>query len=324
LAEVRKALVILMLALSLAPAARAQTADNDFASWLRGMEQDAVAEGISPDTAHTVLENAILDDHVIELDQKQPEKTVTFEDYARRIVSSERVAAGQEKMRDYVPLLAELTARYGVPPEIIVALWGIESSYGANSGDYNIVNSLASLAYEGRRAGFFRGELIAALRIVDAQHISPDRLRGSWAGAMGECQFMPSTYLNYAASYSGGTPDIWDNTADVLASIANYALADGWDAGIPGWGREVTLAAPIDDDEVGLPHKHWLSEWAQMGVREADGAPLEGMNLEASLIAPDGADGRHFLVYDNYRALMKWNRSTYFATSVGLLADRIK
>lgn len=298
-----------------------------FAEWLRGVEQDAISRGISPGVAHDVLEDVTFDNKVLELDQNQPEKKVTFADYVHARLTPAMIKAGREEMQDNAALLADISNQYGVPPEIIVALWGLESSFGKHSGDFKVVDSLATLAYSesGKRADKFRAELVEALRIVDRQNIPASELRGSWAGALGGCQFEPDTYLFFAVSYSGDhAPDIWNNKADVLASIANYARADGWNGLIPGWGREVRLTLPIKDSDIGLGQKHWLGEWMIMGVREADGRNFEGANLETSLIAPDGPGGRHFLVTDNYRALMKWNRSTYFATTVGLLANEIK
>jgi membrane-bound lytic murein transglycosylase B len=319
----RLILVLLVLPFTVATSHAALMRDAAFEQWLRNLEHEAVSEGVSTETAESVFNDIVLDDRVLELDEKQPETTIAFEDYIRRIVTPERIVEGRRRMRENAELLAEIAGRYGVQPEIIVALWGMESSFGKNSGDYGIVDSLVTLAYQGRRAAFFRGELINALRIIDQHHIAASDLRGSWAGAMGQCQFMPSTYLRFAASYSGGVPDIWDNTADVFASIANYAAEDGW-RGDQGWGREVALTRDISDDDIGLGQKYSLLQWAERGVLSVHGDSLPESDIKASLIAPDGPDGRHFLVYDNFRALMRWNHSTFFATSVGLLADRIK
>jgi membrane-bound lytic murein transglycosylase B len=166
--------------------------------------------------------------------------------------------------------------------------------------------------------------LINALRILDQEHMPSSELRGSWAGAMGQSQFMPSTYLKYAVDYNGdGKRDIWQNEADVFASIANYIAAEGWHNELT-WGREVQITRDLPDNQIGLPNKHSLVEWQKLGVRNINGGALPKKPLQASLIQPDGLNGRGFLVYDNFRALMRWNRSTYFAASVGLLADRIK
>jgi membrane-bound lytic murein transglycosylase B len=316
------ALGVVLTAVGSAQAATLPTAG--YAAWVQQLEQEAIASGITPETAHAALDSAMPDDRVLALDQKQPETTVTFDHYAHSIVSPVRIQAGRRQMAAHEDELDAIAKRYGVPPQIIVALWGMESSFGHDSGRFSIIDSLLTLAYEGRRAEFFRKELIEALRILDQEHISASALRGSWAGAMGQCQFMPSTYLRYAVDYDrDGHRDIWTNTRDVWASIANYLAAEGWNADLT-WGREVELEAGIDAAEIGLEYKHSLAEWAKAGVHSIDGSALPNKSLQASLIQPDGVDGRSFLVYDNYRALMRWNRSTYFATAVGLLADRIK
>lgn len=318
-------IILLVLAWILLGAceAKAQTTMN-FSEWLQQLEQEAISNGISPDVVHEALDNISPIDRVVELDQKQPEKTVTFDHYVHHVASSDRIEEGRELLANNAKTLREISNRYGVQPQVIVALWGIESSFGQDSGHFNIVDSLATLAYEGRRADFFRKELLDALRILEKEQIPSSSLRGSWAGAMGQCQFMPSTYLKYAVDYDqNGSRDIWNSRRDVWASIANYLASEGWNSELT-WGREVELEETIPADEIGLDHKHLLREWAAMGVHSADGSALPNKSLEASLVQPDGVDGRSFLVYDNFRALMRWNRSTYFATTVGLLADRIK
>ena len=297
---------------------------NTFGVWLQNLEQEAIAQGISPETTHAALDSAFLDDRVVALDQKQPEGTVSFASYAEQIVTPEMVREGRAMMDEHEDLLDAISETYGVAPQIIVALWGIESHFGRNSGKYQIVDSLVTLAYEGRRAEFFRNELFNALRILDQEHIPATALRGSWAGAMGQCQFMPSTYLGYAVDYAHhGRRDIWGTTPDVLASIANYLAAEGWNRDLT-WGREVELTQPVDARNIGLSQSRSLQEWSDLGVRNLDGDPLPVKALQASLIQPDGADGRSFIVYDNFRALMRWNRSTYFGLTVGLLADQLR
>lgn len=313
-------LSVIMLATS---AANAQPSAN-YAAWLQELEQEAISNGINPTVVHGALDDVTPDEQVIELDQKQPETTVTFQHYLHNVASAERIEAGQRLLEKYGDTLDEIAQRYGVPPQIIVALWGIESSFGQDSGHFNVIVSLLTLAYEGRRAEFFRAELLNALRVLEKENLSASSLIGSWAGAMGQCQFMPSTYLHYAVDYDGdGRPDIWDSRRDVWASIAHYLASEGWDSNLT-WGREVELENDIPASEVGLDHQYLLSEWAEKGVRSVDGSALPHKALKASLIQPDGPDGRSFLVYDNFRALMRWNRSTYFATTVGLMADRMK
>ena len=291
--------------------------------WLQQTEQQAIDNGIAPDVVHEALDNFTPNTRVVELDQKQPETTVTFETYRHNTVTPLRIRRGAELMNLYARELAAIEARTGVPPSIVVALWGIESSFGRNEGDYETINSLATLAYEGRRADFFRSELFAALRILERERMPSTALRGSWAGAMGQSQFMPSTYLRHAVDGDGdGRIDIWNDSVDALASIAAYLAAEGWKRDLT-WGREVegSAVAPVD---ISLTQTHSLQEWARKGVTNADGSPLPQRDLQASFVQPDGAGGSGFLVYDNLRALMRWNRSTYFAVSVGLLADGIR
>jgi membrane-bound lytic murein transglycosylase B len=294
-----------------------------FARWLAGFRDEALSAGISPATFERALGSVEPLPRVIELDRRQPEGTISFATYVGRVVTPARIAAGRRHMAENGELLQRIAQRYHVQPRFIVALWAVESSFGQSAGDTPIVSALATLAYDGRRSRFFRSELLAALRILERGAIDPARMRGSWAGAMGQCQFMPSSYLKYAVAFDGnGQPDIWSNRADVLASMANYLATVGWnDRGT--WGREVTLPAGFDAGLVDLKVKKPLSAWAKLGVRRGDGGALPSAALDASLVRPDGAGGRAFLVYDNYRTIMDWNRSTYFATSIGLLADAI-
>jgi membrane-bound lytic murein transglycosylase B len=312
------------LLLLTASASAADQTPNDFAQWLQQLQQEALSNGITPETVHAALDSAMPDERVVELDQKQPEKTATFDSYIRRVVSEEKVEMGHELLEENSDMLDIISRQYHVQPQVIVALWAIESSFGQVTGRYSIIDSLVTLAYEGRRTEFFRKELLQALRILDQEQITATSLRGSWAGAMGQCQFMPSTYLRYAVDFDhDGHRDIWANRNDVWASIANYVAAEGWTDELT-WGREVELENDIPENKVGLNFQLSLAEWAARGIHNPDGSALPDKSLQASLIQPDGADGRSFLVYDNYRALMRWNRSTYFATAVGLLADRIK
>lgn len=318
-------ILIVILVLSLSGAAGAVPLQNgSFERWLWDVQQDAVASGVSADVAQSALNQVTLDERVVELDQKQPESNLSFAAYSEHVLNPERVRMGRILMRKHAVLLHKMYRRYGVPPHIVVALWGMESNFGHNSGDFSVLDALATLAYEGHRPDFFRSELVSALRVLDQEHVPLSELRGSWAGAMGQCQFMPSTYLRYAVDFDNkGMRDIWANTTDVLASIANYVAALGWRSDLT-WGREVRLKKPVPAEKIGLDHQYSLIEWEKMGVRDIRGRALPGLALEASLIQPDGADGRSFLVYDNFRALTRWNRSTYFAASVGLLADKIK
>lgn len=311
---------IMVFVTACASATPLRTAPN--ASWLQQLQQQAISEGVSPAVVHEALDNFRPNPRVIELDQRQPESTITFDTYKQRTVTASRIRKGAELARLYALPLAEIEARTGVPPQVVVALWGIESSYGENPGNFEVINSLATLAYEGRRSSLFRKELINALKILERENMTADQLRGSWAGAMGQCQFMPSTYLRYAYDSRGdGKSDIWNDPMDVLGSIANYLAAEGWKRGQP-WGYEVRGQVPLS--EVGMEQKRPVHQWASMNLVSKVGMALPHSDHQASLVQPGGQEGPSFLVYDNTRALMRWNRSTYFAVSVGLLADGIK
>lgn len=313
-------LVFFLLGLLAASPSLAQS--DGFGAWLQAFAREAAAQGVSGATLQRVLPQLSYDDSVIELDRRQPESRLSLEAYLRGALVASRIEKGRELMGEHAAILAQAEAATGVPRAVIVALWAVESSYGANTGDYDVLSSLATLAYEGRRADFFRKELIEALRIVD-EGMDPFLLRGSWAGAMGQSQFMPSTYRRFAVDANGdGRRDIWDDPEDVLASIGNYLAFEGWQRG-QSWGQEVRLTRPLSASEIGLETAKSLEDWKARGVRALNGRNFEGFSASVSLIRPDGPGGRAFLVYDNFRALMRWNRSTYFATSVGLLADQL-
>jgi membrane-bound lytic murein transglycosylase B len=296
-------------------------AESDFSAFLSGVRREAAGQGIRASTIDVALRNAQFLPHVIELDRKQPERQLTFGEYLEKVVTTQRMDSARRQLADNRVLLDGIWRRFNVEPRFIVALWGIESDFGKVMGNYAVVSALATLAYDGRRSSYFRGELISALRILDQGHIRADDMAGSWAGAMGQCQFMPSTFLGYAVDYDGdGRRDIWNDRADVLASIANYIARLGWRGG-EGWGREVMLPGGFDARSTGLDVKRPTGEWSRLGVRSIDAGPLSGGDNEASLVIPDGAGGPAFLVYNNFRTIMKWNKSTYFAAAVGYLAD---
>jgi len=320
----RRFLPALLLLAGLCLAAPARAAEEDFAHWLAGLRQDALAQGIRPATLDRALTGLEPLPRVIELDRQQPETVVSYADYLRRVVSPERRDAAREQLAQNRALLDAVGRRYGVQPRFIVALWGIETTFGQVSGKFPVVASLATLAYDGRRSAFFRKELINALRIVDQDNVDPKDMMGSWAGAMGQSQFMPSSFLLYAVSYSGdGKRDIWHRREDVFASIANYLAQLGWRQG-ETWGRPVSLPQGLDPALIGPGVKKTLAQWRKLGLRRADGGMLPVAPIEASLLQPGGADGPAVLIYDNYRVLMKWNSSNYFATAVGLLADSME
>ncbi|MGE4352197.1 MAG: lytic transglycosylase domain-containing protein [Bdellovibrionales bacterium] len=303
-------------------AGQAQAA-NDFTAWFAGFEAQARAQGISAQTLLKTKPYISFEPSVIRLDQRQPEKKITFAAYLKRTLPSSRVAQARRLYHKHFHELREAQRRTGIPAHVIVALWGIESSFGAVTGGYDVLSSLATLAYEGRRSAFFTAELLHALHIVQDNKIPPSALQGSWAGAMGQCQFMPSTYRRYAVDGDGdGRIDIWSSKADVFLSIASYLKAEGWDPTLK-WGRPVKLTRTLPPSVVGLKVKKKMRAWSHLGVRTATGKALPTYDVNVSLVQPDGPKGKAYLVTDNYRALMRWNKSTYFATTVGLFSDQI-
>ena len=315
------AIAILVVALGLC-AAQAQDSER-FSAWLTTLKAEATASGIRSETLASALDGIQLIPRVIELDRSQPEFTLTFDEYLARVVPDRRVARAQRLYAENRPVLREIGKKFGVQPRFIVALWGIESDFGRITGGFSVVPALVTLAYDGRRSAYFRVELLNALRIIDAGHISADRMKGSWAGAMGQSQFMPSSFLNFAYDHDGdGRKDIWNTLPDVFASTANYLSRSGW-RGDEISARRVVLPEDLDDALEGLETVKPLSDWQALGVRRLDGGDLPTADITASLLRPAGANGPAFLVYNNYRTILKWNRSHYFAVAVGHLADRI-
>lgn len=317
----KKTALLLLLGLITAPV---YAAEGSFAEWLAAFRAEAQQKGITEQTLQA-LDGLQPEERTITQDQSQPEHKLTFATYRKNILSAARIKKGKALYAAHKKELAAISKTYGVPGKYIVALWGIESSFGAQKGGYPVLQALATLAYDGRRATFFRGELLAALRILDQGHIGVETLRGSWAGAMGQCQFMPSTYLNYAVDGDDdGVSDIWDNQLDVFASMANYLRAEGWKRSM-GWGVAVEAHKPLAEEMIGLKAQgHSYAAWQKLGVKLRKGARLAAPATRLYyLVQPDGAAGPSYLVTDNYQAVMRWNRSTYFATAVGLLADSI-
>lgn len=303
------------------PAAQAAP---DFQQWLSELRADARREGVTDRTIDATLIQIQPIARILELDQRQPERTITFDTYLSRAVTPARIRKAREKLKANHAILERIGKQYGVQPRFIVALWGMETDFGGNMGGFKVVDALATLAYDGRRSAFFRAELLKALRILDEGHVTPDRMLGSWAGAMGQCQFMPSSFFHFAQDFDGdGRRDIWGTQADVFASAANYLKTVGWRAD-QTWGRAVRLPKGVDSAAwSGLDKFQPVSVWTKRGLRSADGKPLPKSAPEAALVMPDGPKGKAFLVYGNYRTIMDWNRSTYFATAVGILADHI-
>lgn len=296
-------------------------ATQSFDQWLGAIRGEAARAGISQATINAALSGIRPIQKVIDLDRKQPEHKITFAKYKSNVVTADRINRGRQYLRQYRAELAKVERAYGVAPQYIVALWAIETNFGGNTGGFQVVPALATLAWEGRRAEFFKGELINALKIIDAGHISASGMKGSWAGAMGQNQFMPSSFNAYAVDGDGdGRRDIWNTRADIFASSANYLAKSGWTEG-QRWGRRVVLPPGFSADLATPKLQKPIAYWAQKGVTLPGGGPLPGDNMMASIVAPDGVGGEAYMVYNNYQTIMKWNRSTYFATSVGLLAD---
>jgi len=222
-------------------------------------------------------------------------------------------------------LLEQIGAEYGVQPRFIVALWGIETNFGSFTGGFDVVSALTTMAFEGRREAFFKKELWHALTIIQEGHIDVTHMKGSWAGAMGQTQFMPSSFMSYAIDYDGdGRKDIWNSMGDVFASAANYLKNVGWNDDVT-WGRQVKLPDEFDIEQAKLSIKKPLSEWQALGIRSMDGSDLPKRDdVLAAVVIPDDRQGRVFLAYANYDALMRWNRSHYFVAAVGYLSDRIR
>ncbi len=300
---------------------RRAPAEDDFSAFLYSVRREAAAQGISARTASQALGAAQYLPHVIELDRHQPEQILTFTQYLQKTVSPQRKENARRALFDNGALLSSVGRRFDVEPRFIVALWGLESDFGQVTGNYMVVSSLATLGFDGRRGPYFRGELISALRIIDEGDIGVGDMFGSWAGAMGQCQFMPSTFLRYAVDFDGaGRRDIWHDRADVLGSIANFLAHLGWRNG-ETWGREVLLPPGFDVGRTGLDVIRSTADWNRMGVRGTDDLPLTASAAEAALVLPDGGGGPALLVYGNFRTIMRWNKSTYFAAAVGYLAD---
>jgi membrane-bound lytic murein transglycosylase B len=295
----------------------------DFSAWLAQFRQEALAQGISPATLDAALGNVQPLPQVLELDRRQPEFIDTFWNYLDKRISPQRLARGQAALIEHKALLDEVQARYGVPASVLVAFWGLETNYGAYLGDFPIPAALATLAFEPRRSAFFRSELLQSLRIIDAGHVAAADMKGSWAGAMGQVQFMPSTYLRHAVDGDGdGRKNLWTSLPDAFHSAAHFLSELGWQPG-QLWGREVRLPAGFDWASARLSVKKPVNAWSRLGVTQADGSPLPDSDLPGAIVLPQGYAGPAFLVYHNFDVIMGWNRSLKYALAVGHLSDRL-
>jgi len=318
-----KKLLSVVLGLTLSTSVYAN--EVSFEQYVEGLKQEARTNGISEQIINQAFENVTHKPRAVKADKNQPEKKLTLDEYIPRAVPDWKVKQAKALYKEHYAELSRIGEEYGVQPRFIVALWGVESNFGKFTGNYPVIDALSTLAYDGRREAFFRKETMAALQILQEGHISIRDFKGSWAGAMGQCQFMPSSFLSYAADGSGdGKKDIWNTEADVFASAANYLSQSGWNDKFT-WGRQVKLPQGFDMDLEGRVEgkEKTLAEWNQLGITRYDGSSLPQVDVDAWLTAPDNANGQVYLVYNNYNVLMKWNRSYYFALAVSHLADRI-
>ncbi len=297
--------------------------EQSFDEWLEELRAEALGLGISEatlDAALTLVEEPI--PRVLELDKSQPEFVQTFAGYMRNRLSDARIEQGKSLLVEYKDLFNRIQQQYGVQPHYLVSFWALESNFGDFTGGFSVVNALATLAYDPRRSDFFRNELLTALRIIEEGHIPVEQMSGSWAGAMGQCQFMPSTFYTYARDGDGdGRVDIWNSVPDVFASAANYLSQNGWQSD-ERWGREVILPDDFDFTLTGTGIRKTVTQWNSLGIRRVNGNALGNADMLGSIVLPAGSQGPAFLVYDNFRTTMVWNRSTFYAISVGHLADR--
>lgn len=314
----------------------AHASDTGFQVWLQALIEEARERGVSEDLIQQVLVPVTPIPQVVSNDRNQAEFVETLDMYLERRVTDWRINTGRARLAQHQAVLAEVEAEYGVPARIIVAIWGIETNYGNFTGGTDVIQALVTLAYDPRRSDFFRRELFSALDILQQGHISPSQMKGSWAGAMGQSQFMPTSFMQYAVDFDGdGRRDIWGSEADVFASIANYLRQANWQPG-ERWGREVLLPddyhARADqwqlsefNDTCSVLRRHTVQQpvdaWQQVGLRQRDGTDLPPSGLPGSVVLPDGVDGRAFLTYTNFRAILRYNCANNYALAVATLAD---
>jgi membrane-bound lytic murein transglycosylase B len=305
-----------------APIADDAALQQDFARWVAAFRASARTSGITEQTLSAAFDDVRYLPRAVDQDRAQPEFTRQVWDYIDGAVTPRRVAQGQDRLQQLRPEADAAAARYGVPAPVIVAIWGVESDYGANYGDIPTISALATLGFEGRREAWARAQLIAALKILQAGDIEPSHMIGSWAGAMGQTQFLPSAFLAYAVDADGdGRRDIWGSMADVMASTANFLARSGWQSEQP-WGVEVRLPEGFDAGRADDAVRQSAAQWSDEGVQGVDGTPLPTLT-DAAVLLPAGAHGPAFLVGPNFRTILRYNNSTSYALAVGLLSQRI-
>ncbi|NAX45924.1 lytic murein transglycosylase [Photobacterium halotolerans] len=322
----RKQWVAVFVSLGLGLASPIVSADESFDNYVSGLKQEAREKGIDDSILESAFADVTFIERAVKADKNQPEKKLTLDEYLPKAVPQWKIDQANKYYQQHKPALERIGRQYGVQPRFIVALWGVESNFGRLTGSYNVIEALTTLAYEGRREAFFREQVMAALTILQQGHITAADMKGSWAGAMGQPQFMPTSYLTFAVDGNDdGKADIWKTEADVFASAANYLSKSGWDDKYT-WGRQVRIPERLSDSLKGVESQKMktLSEWEQLGVRRLNGTALPKVNVNAWLVQPDDNHGRAYLVYGNYQTLLKWNRSHYFALAVSTLADSIR
>lgn len=299
------------------------TSKGDFASWLTTLRKEASDNGIANATLDSAFGHLQPIPRVIELDRQQPEFTQTFWNYLNQRITTQRIEMGRKMLKQHRALLTDVEKKYGVPPRFLVAFWGLETNFGSYLGGFPVIGSLATLAFDYRREAFFRAQLLDALRVLDEHSVTVADMQGSWAGAIGHLQFMPSTFLQYAVDATGdGKRDVWHSLPDVFASGGNYLSGIGWQRN-EVWGREISLPKKFAWELADLSTKKSISEWTKLGVRRADGGALPKVDMQGAIVLPQGYEGPAFLVYDNFDVIMRWNRSINYAVTVGYLADRL-
>ena len=298
--------------------------ENAFKQWVSNFKKDAVSNGITTTTFDTAFENVQLNSRVIKADNKQAEFSREIWDYLDTATSPKRIANGKENLSDYLNLLREIQFKYQVDAEVILAIWGLESSYGKRMGDINIIEALATLAFDGRREKFGKQQLLEALNIIQRGDITPDKMMGSWAGAMGHTQFIPTSYQAYAQDFTGdGKRNVWDplDPSDALASTANYLAEFGWTNNQP-WGIEVNLPENFNYRNADLEVKATPARWSELGLKTITGGKIPNYG-EGSVFLPAGAKGPAFIVFNNFFVIKRYNNANSYAMAVGHLSDRI-
>ena len=316
-------LKITILAATTALLAGPALAQSDFQSCLQTIKAEALRQGVPASLIDRAFQGLTPDQKIIDLDSRQPEFSQTYAKYVGSSVSADRIVKGQQRMAQNRALLDALQAEYGVPPQYIMAFWGLETNYGGFMGDFQVVRSVATLACSTKRRDFFSNETVQALRILANNHMTRDQMRGSWAGAMGNMQFMPSTFMKWGVDRDrNGRIDLWNSQPDAFASAANFLRGGGFKPGLPS-SEEVMLPQGFPLDQADATIEKPVRAWAAMGVRKAGGAPLPNSDEPSSIILPAGWRGPAFILYPNFKAVMNWNRSTLYALAVGILARQI-